>query len=114
MLKKITSLIIVAVFFSGVGMSTAQADTGTSVCSFIKDDNQKEFRSFLKKRRLKIRNIYSEVVCDGTDMLAFASANNAIVTGEYMMSKLPRTFLKTRIGSITNVILRAFAEKRIS
>ena len=49
------------------------ADIAQSVCEYVAADDKKRMRSFLKSNKLKIRNIFSGIQCNGKNLLEFAA-----------------------------------------
>ena len=44
------------------------ADIAQSVCEYVAADDKKRMRSFLKTNKLKIRNIFSGIQCNGKNL----------------------------------------------
>lgn len=47
------------------------------------------FRKLLSDNRLRLRNIYDGVLCDGLSLIRFAVKNNAAGAGEFIIKQLP-------------------------
>lgn len=113
------NLLLVAVFalisasFAPVA-SAAPANIAENLCQYVSADDKKRLRSYLKSNKLKIRNIFSGIQCNGKDLLAFASDNNAVATGSLMISKLPKKTVANSMASITSAELVAAANKRVN
>ena len=54
------------------------ADIAQSVCEYVAADDKKRMRSFLKSNKLKIRNIFDGIQCNGQNLLEFADPFNDI------------------------------------
>jgi len=67
------------------------------VCNLIASDDKKRLRSFLKSNKVKIRNIFSGVQCNGLNILTFASSESSEQTGGLIISKLPRKVVAENI-----------------
>lgn len=110
-MKSFLLTILLATSFSFT--STAQAsDIAGSVCEYVSADDKKRLRNFLKSNKIKIRNIYDGVMCNGSSLLTFASASNSIKTGKFIIKKLPKDMVATSIPSISSPELLAIAQKR--
>jgi len=76
------------------------ANIAQSVCEYVAADNKKRMRSFLKSNKLKIRNIFKGIQCNGQNLLEFAAANGSVKTGELMISKLPKKTVSENLALI--------------
>jgi hypothetical protein len=94
----------------------AQAsDVAQAVCEYVSADDKKRMRSFLKSNKLKIRNIFEGIQCNGQNLLEFAASNNSVKTGELIIKKLPKNTLSGLIASIQGAQdLVAIAQDRIN
>ena len=94
-------LLVPAVALLSVSSFTPVANASSmaqSLCEYVSADDKKRLRSFLKSNNLKIRKVFDGVQCNGQDLLAFASSNNAVKTGAMMINKLPKAKSKRRNG----------------
>lgn len=71
-----------------------------SVCEYVAADNKKRMRSFLKSNKLKIRNIFDGIQCNGKNLLEFASNKGSVKTGTLMINKLPKKTVSNVLASI--------------
>ncbi|MGB2738958.1 MAG: DUF3718 domain-containing protein [Cognaticolwellia sp.] len=93
----------------------AQANNvAKSLCEYVSVDDKSRLRSYLRSNKLKIRNVFDAVQCNGQNLIAFAGSNNAIETGTLMLGKLPKATVKDILSTITLVELTAVAQKRIN
>lgn len=67
----------------------AQEQLAASMCDYVKADDKNRFRKLLSDNRLRLRNIYDGVVCDGLSLIRFAVKNNAAGAGEFIIKQLP-------------------------
>jgi len=67
----------------------AQEQIAASMCDYIKADDKNRFRKVLTENRLRLRNIYDGVLCDGLSMVRFAVKHNAAGVGEFIIKQLP-------------------------
>lgn len=72
-----------------VPLAQAQEQIAASMCDYIKADDKNRFRKVLTENRLRLRNIYDGVVCDGLSMVRFAVKTNAAGVGEFIIKQLP-------------------------
>lgn len=72
-----------------VPLAQAQEQIAASMCDYIKADDKNRFRKVLSENRLRLRNIYDGVVCDGLSMVRFAVKSNAAGVGEFIIKQLP-------------------------
>lgn len=93
----------------------AQAqNVAKSLCEYVSADDKSRLRSYLKSHKLKIRNVFDGVQCNGQNLVAFASTNNAIKTGTLMLGKLPKATVEDLLATITSPELTAAAKQRIN
>ncbi|WP_199609681.1 DUF3718 domain-containing protein [Flocculibacter collagenilyticus] len=98
--------------FAVVPTTASASDLAVSVCEYVSADDKKRLRKFLKSNNLKIRNIFDGVKCNGSDLLSFASAQNAVNTGTLIIKKLPKNTVASLMGNIANADLLSAAQKR--
>jgi hypothetical protein len=67
----------------------AQEQLAASMCDYVKADDKNRFRKLLSDNRLRLRNIYDGVVCDGLSLIRFAVKSNAAGAGEFIIKQLP-------------------------
>lgn len=80
----------------------SQANDGLSlrVCEYVQANDKNRLRSFLKQRKVKVRNFYKNIKCNGDDLLVFAAKSKALEVGEFLISKLPAKIVATKIDAI--------------
>ena len=78
------------------------ADIAQSICDYIAADDKRRMRSFLKSNKLKIRNIFTGIQCNGKNLLEFAATNGSVKTGTLMISKLPKQTVSDNLAHIQN------------
>jgi len=84
-----------------VSVPQAQAaNVAQSVCEYVAADDKKRMRSFLKTNKLKIRNIFGGVQCNGVNLLEFAVNKGAVETGTLMINKLPKKVVSAHLANI--------------
>ncbi|ALQ07013.1 MULTISPECIES: DUF3718 domain-containing protein [Pseudoalteromonas] len=94
---KLPKLVIVTAIavgsFSYVAPANAEDQLAVSICEYIAADDKNRLRSKLKSSRVKIRNIYDAIQCNGNNLLRHAVASNAVGTGEYIVKNLSKSSL---------------------
>ncbi|WP_193049714.1 DUF3718 domain-containing protein [Pseudoalteromonas undina] len=95
---KLPKLVVIAAIAVGSFAYTAPASAddqlAVSVCEYIAADDKNRLRSKLKSSRVKIRNIYDAVFCNGNNLLRHAVASNAVDAGEYIVKNLSKSSLE--------------------
>lgn len=85
--------VAVAVLIAASSVSTpAVADNDqlvASICDYVKSNDKNRLRKKLKESRVKLRNIYTGVSCDGASLLRTAYNANSFEVGEYIAKRLP-------------------------
>ncbi len=69
----------------------AEDQLAASMWDYIKADDKNRLRKLLSDNRLRLRNIYDGIMCNGMTMVRFAAANNANGVGEFIIKQLPAT-----------------------
>ncbi len=101
-MKKVllVSSIIAASF---IASPTAQAADSIAlrICEYISVDDKTRLRSFLKQNKLKIRNIFKSIQCNGDNLLVFAAKSKALNTGEFIIGKVSKKVVSANLEEIT-------------
>lgn len=71
----------------------ADDQLAVSICEYIAADDKNRLRSKLKSSRVKIRNIFDAVKCNGNNMLRHAIESGAADAGEYIVKNLSKSSL---------------------
>jgi hypothetical protein len=108
-------LAITFIFLATTYSQNAQAtNVATKLCEYVSIDDKSRFRSFLKTNKLKIRNVFDGIQCNGQNLVAFAGKNNSIKTGTLMLGKLPKAKVEGILATINSAELTVVAQKRIN
>ena len=67
----------------------ADDQLAASMCDYVKADDKNRLRKVLSDYRLRLRNIYDGVVCNGESLLRHAFKSNANDVGEFIAKQLP-------------------------
>lgn len=71
-----------------------------NICEYVAVDEKNRLRKLLKSNRLKLRDVFGDVLCNGDNILIFAAKNNANEVGELLIKKLPKD---TIAGELENL-----------
>jgi hypothetical protein len=91
-MKVISALMVGSLCLVASSLSTSvQADDqmAASMCDYVKADDKNRLRKLLSDNRLRLRNVYDGIMCNGQNMIQFAIANNANNAGEFIIKQLP-------------------------
>lgn len=113
-MKKLLLIPTIALLSFSVAPVASASDLAQSLCEYVSVDDKKRLRSFLKSNKLKIRNIFDGVQCNGQNLLEFASSNNAVETGSLMINKLPKKVVEANLATITTGELSTIANARVN
>ncbi|GAA0816469.1 DUF3718 domain-containing protein [Colwellia sp. D2M02] len=98
---KTITLLSVAVITASLMSAPAQATSmSLRICEYVQANDKSRLRSFLKENKLKIRNIYDGLECNGDNLLIFAAKSNALEVGEFIIGKLPAKTVKPEIENL--------------
>lgn len=87
---KLISLAAVFAATSFVSTPVAADDQlALSICSYVAADNKNNLRKTLSDNRLRLRNVYDGIVCDGLPLVRHAIKNNAVDAASFIISQLP-------------------------
>lgn len=59
-----------------------------NICDYVKSDDKNRLRKKLKENRVKLRNIYTGISCDGISLLRTAYIAKADDAGEFVAKRL--------------------------
>lgn len=70
-------------------VAVADDQLAASMCDYVAADDKNRLRKVLSDYRLRLRNIYDGVVCNGENMVRYAFKSNAADVGEFIVKQLP-------------------------
>ncbi|MDP5136681.1 DUF3718 domain-containing protein [Rheinheimera baltica] len=70
-------------------VAVADDQLAASICDYVAADDKSRLRKVLSDYRLRLRNIYDGVVCDGESMIRYAFKKEAADVGEFIVKQLP-------------------------
>lgn len=88
---KLKFLPLIAVLATPFVTTTASAgdQIAESICSYIAANDKNSLRKTLSDSRMRLKNVYDGVACDGLPMIRFAIKHNAADTAEFIIKQLP-------------------------
>jgi hypothetical protein len=96
MLKIVKTSIIIAastLAFSNAAQADGISDALANICTIVQADDKgelrKKMRSVQSDYRLKLRDYYSGISCDGQSLIRTAVTSNAIEVGTLLVKKMP-------------------------
>ena len=98
---------------SAVVIPTAQADNlSLRICEYVQANDKNRLRSYLKQNKLKMRNIYNGLTCNGDNLLIFSAKSKALEVGEYIIGNLPSKKVKAEIDNLAKYSAHLAEEAR--
>lgn len=70
-------------------VAVADDQLAASMCDYVAADDKNRLRKVLSDYRLRLRNIYDGVVCNGESLIRHAFKSNANDVGEFIVKQLP-------------------------
>ena len=96
MLKIVKTSIVIAastLAFSNAAQADGISDALANICTIVQADDKgelrKKMRSVQSDYRLKLRDYYSGISCDGQSLIRTAVTSNAIEVGTLLVKKMP-------------------------
>jgi hypothetical protein len=86
------SLSLIAVVVSplfAAAPASANDQIAQSLCSYVAANDKNSIRKTLSDNRLRIKNVYDGIQCDGLPLIRFAIKNNAADAAEFLVKQLP-------------------------
>jgi len=107
---------IVAASFTYIPTVSADDNLSLRICEYVSANDKKRLRSFLKKRKLKVRTVFDKILCNEQNLLEFSASSQALDIGEMIIGKLPVKTVTANIEAIKqhSAHLSVVANKRIN
>ncbi|GLX79955.1 hypothetical protein tinsulaeT_32950 [Thalassotalea insulae] len=96
----LTSVVCAAVLISVTPKSYADDSMALRICEYVQANDKQRLRKFLKKQKIKIRNIYDDLRCNGDNLLIFGAKASALDVGEFIIGQLPTKKVAADIESL--------------
>jgi hypothetical protein len=103
--------VIAATSFISTPVS-ADDQLAQSICSYVAADSKNNLRKALSDNRLRLRNVYEGIVCDGLPLVRHAIKHNAADTAGFILSQLPGSLVASS-GDIEWATSNGFAASPI-
>ena len=87
--KLITLATVIAATSFISAPAVANDQLAQSICSYVAADSKNNLRKTLSDNRLRLRNVYEGIVCDGLPLVRHAIKHNAADTAGFIISQLP-------------------------
>lgn len=113
-MKNIIAVITFATLSISFAPQSEASNVAQSLCEYVNADNKSKLRSFLKSNKIKIRKVFDGISCNGKNLLEFAAAQNATVTGSMIIGKLSKKVVAKNLEAIASSELAVIAEKRVN
>ncbi len=86
------ALSVIAVVVSplfAITPASADEQIAQSLCSYVAANDKNSIRKTLSDNRMRIKNVYDGIQCDGLPLIRFAIKNNAADAAEFIVKQLP-------------------------
>ncbi|WP_333607921.1 DUF3718 domain-containing protein [Arsukibacterium sp.] len=87
----------------------ADQQLAASICDYVAANDRNRLRKVLSDYRLRLRNVYDGVVCNGESLIRHAFRSNAPDVGDFIARQLPGSQI-TDSGDIDWAIANGFAD----
>ncbi len=74
-----------------------------NICEYVAVDDKGRLRKLLKANRLKLRTVFSDVLCDNNNILIFAAKKNAMEIGQLLIKKLPKSVIEGELDNLSSL-----------
>ncbi|MFT5163592.1 MAG: hypothetical protein ACI9FJ_002188 [Alteromonadaceae bacterium] len=95
LLSVAVAMVVLAASFVVSKPAMANDALVVSICNYVAADDKNRLRKKLKSSKVKLRNIYDGVSCNGLSLLQFSMSKKANNVGVYIVKRLPGSKLKT-------------------
>ena len=98
MLKIVKTSLVIAATLGVSGMAQANVNEAlANICTIVQADDKgelrKKMRSVESDYRLKLKDYYSGVSCNGNSLIRTAMLSNAVEAGSLLVKKMPKSDL---------------------
>ena len=86
------ALSVIAVVVSplfAITPASADEQIAQSLCAYVAANDKNSIRKTLSDNRMRIKNVYDGIQCDGLPLIRFAIKNNAADAAEFIVKQLP-------------------------
>lgn len=80
----------------------AESYSAKRICEYISVNDKTRFRVFLKKSKVSVRDVFSNIRCgkNKDNLLVFAAKSQALDTGEFIIGKLSKEVVSENLLEI--------------
>lgn len=82
----------------------ASDQLAANICNYVQADDKNRLRKKLKETRVKLRNVYQDISCDGDSLLRFAMKSGANDVGAFVAKRLSTTDLAAKEADGQNIL----------
>ena len=83
-----------------------------SICAYVAADNKNNLRKALSDNRLRLRNVYDGISCDGLPLVRHAMKHKANDAAEFIIKQLPGSYVQ-QSGDLEWAASNGFADSPI-
>lgn len=69
--------------------ASADEQLAASLCNYTADNNKNQLRKTLAENRIRLRNVYDGVFCNGENLIRHAIKSNAADAAGFIVNQLP-------------------------
>lgn len=84
----VLALVVVSSSIIPVSKAIAADSIAAGICTEVQADSKMRLRKQLKEHRMKLRNVYNDIACNGESLLRFAYHSNANDAGKFIAKRL--------------------------
>ncbi len=100
MLKIVKASLFIAATFGISGMAQASVNEAlANICTIVQADDKGELRKKMRvvesDYRLKLKDYYSGITCNGNSLIRTAMLSGAVESGSLLVKKMPKSELST-------------------
>jgi len=93
----LASLIAASISFAPITKANTMS---LRICEYVAANDKNRLRSFMKQNKLKIRNVFKNIKCNGQNLLVFAASNHALEAGEFIIGKISTKDVASNIEKV--------------
>lgn len=97
MLKAVTSTAVATMIALGASMVVVKPvqaqDLALNLCTYVQGDDRMRMRQRIREERVRLRQVYDGVRCNGMSLIQFALTSGSDDIGVFIASQLPASVL---------------------
>ena len=87
--KALSVITVVVSPLFAITPASADDQIAQSLCAYVAANDKNSIRKTLSDNRMRIKNVYDGIQCDGLPLIRFAIKNNATDAAEFIVKQLP-------------------------